>query len=171
MWEQFLYFYRLQWNDLVKAFRTGMPLQRHRKALRRYDNCFMSSDAINWFHLHLRSSPDFEVAITRFLFSIISSVTLCSCGGLSLEHRLNYCSRNFMMPRSLKKLTKTGLDFSVATDFTGKWFICLSFHNVIKIKNDLGFRSSNNLNLNLNDYFKNLKHFALCVHFSKMWLN
>ena len=120
----------------MKAFRAGMPLQRHRKALKRYDNCFMSSDAINWFHLHLRNSPDFAVAITRFLISFfISSVVSSSCGSLSLEHRLSCCSRNFMMPKSLKKLTKTGLDFSAVADFTGQYSIYLSVYHVIKIKN------------------------------------
>ncbi|XP_076034655.1 uncharacterized protein LOC143021201 isoform X2 [Oratosquilla oratoria] len=53
------------WNDAVRSFYNGMPLSRHWRGLRQYDNCFTAADAIDWLHQHLRNDPNFGTSVSR----------------------------------------------------------------------------------------------------------
>lgn len=58
-------FYFLQWNEVIITFRNGMPLGRHRRYMKTYDNCFSSSEAIDWLHDYLKSNRNFGADVTR----------------------------------------------------------------------------------------------------------
>ncbi|XP_048395541.1 DEP domain-containing protein 1B-like isoform X1 [Stegostoma tigrinum] len=53
------------WNELTKLFRAGMPLKKHRMHLKKYNNCFMASEAVDWLHELLRSNSNFGPEVTR----------------------------------------------------------------------------------------------------------
>ncbi|XP_014663453.1 PREDICTED: uncharacterized protein LOC106806114 [Priapulus caudatus] len=53
------------WNDVVRSFRASMPLKKHRRSMRYYDNCFTPSDAVEWLHGHLQENPIFGRDVTR----------------------------------------------------------------------------------------------------------
>jgi len=53
------------WNDIITNFRSGMPVKRHRKGLKTYDNCFRSSDAVEWLHKNLQTNNNFGVQVRR----------------------------------------------------------------------------------------------------------
>ncbi|XP_043555300.1 DEP domain-containing protein 1B-like isoform X1 [Chiloscyllium plagiosum] len=53
------------WNELTKLFRAGMPLKKHRMHLKKYTNCFMASEAVDWLHELLRSNSNFGPEVTR----------------------------------------------------------------------------------------------------------
>ena len=42
-----------------------MPVSRHWRGLKQYDNCFAASDAIQWLHHHLVNNPNFGKTVTR----------------------------------------------------------------------------------------------------------
>ncbi|KAK3579133.1 hypothetical protein CHS0354_022153 [Potamilus streckersoni] len=54
------------WNELIRTFRAEIPLARHRRYMKTYDNCFVASEAIDWLHQYLRQNPNFGSAVTRF---------------------------------------------------------------------------------------------------------
>ncbi|XP_064605126.1 DEP domain-containing protein 1B-like isoform X2 [Liolophura sinensis] len=53
------------WNDIIRTFRTGLPLGRNRRYMKTYDNCFAASDAVDWLHEHLKCNPNFGETVTR----------------------------------------------------------------------------------------------------------
>lgn len=53
------------WNEVILAFRTGMPLKRHRRRMRNYDNCFTGSDCASWLNCYLKNNPNFGPDVTR----------------------------------------------------------------------------------------------------------
>ncbi|PAA51995.1 hypothetical protein BOX15_Mlig033417g3 [Macrostomum lignano] len=53
------------WNDIIRTFRTSMPVGRHRKGVRVFDNCFQGSDAVDWLQLHLSKNPSFGSNVGR----------------------------------------------------------------------------------------------------------
>ncbi|XP_038068639.1 DEP domain-containing protein 1A-like isoform X2 [Patiria miniata] len=55
------------WNMIIRDFRAGMPLKRHRKGLRgrHHDNCFTSTEAIDWLHDYLQNCDRFGPWVTR----------------------------------------------------------------------------------------------------------
>ncbi|XP_071799875.1 DEP domain-containing protein 1A-like [Asterias amurensis] len=55
------------WNMIIQEFRSGMPLKRHRKGLRSrpYDNCFTSSEAVEWLHEYLQNCDRFGPWVTK----------------------------------------------------------------------------------------------------------
>lgn len=54
-----------QWNDVVRTLRSSMPVGRHRKNMRMYEDSFVASEAVDWLHQHLRMNPNFEPDVTR----------------------------------------------------------------------------------------------------------
>ncbi|VDI58246.1 Hypothetical predicted protein [Mytilus galloprovincialis] len=42
-----------------------MPLGRHRRYMKTYDNCFSSSEAVDWLHDYLKSNKNFGADVTR----------------------------------------------------------------------------------------------------------
>lgn len=54
------------WNDVILAFRRGMPVSRHRRYMKTYDSCFSANESINWLHQYLRANPNFGSDVTRF---------------------------------------------------------------------------------------------------------
>uniref|UniRef100_A0A1I8IV92 DEP domain-containing protein n=1 Tax=Macrostomum lignano TaxID=282301 RepID=A0A1I8IV92_9PLAT len=57
--------YPVKWNDIIRTFRTSMPVGRHRKGVRVFDNCFQGSDAVDWLQLHLSKNPSFGSNVGR----------------------------------------------------------------------------------------------------------
>ncbi|XP_069794533.1 DEP domain-containing protein 1A-like isoform X2 [Narcine bancroftii] len=53
------------WNELIKLFRAGMPLKKHCVHLKKYNNCFTASEAVDWLHELLRSNANFGPDVTR----------------------------------------------------------------------------------------------------------
>ncbi|XP_071120742.1 DEP domain-containing protein 1A-like isoform X2 [Mytilus edulis] len=53
------------WNEVIVTFRNGMPLGRHRRYMKTYDNCFSSSEAVDWLHDYLKSNKNFGADVTR----------------------------------------------------------------------------------------------------------
>jgi len=53
------------WNDIIRNFRSGMPIKKHKKNLRTYDNCFSSTEAIDWLQKDLQNNPNFGTDVTK----------------------------------------------------------------------------------------------------------
>ncbi|XP_078417385.1 DEP domain-containing protein 1B-like isoform X2 [Cetorhinus maximus] len=53
------------WNELTKLFRAGMPLRKHRLHLKKYNNCFTASEAVDWLHKLLRTNSNFGPEVSR----------------------------------------------------------------------------------------------------------
>ncbi|XP_041064268.1 DEP domain-containing protein 1A-like isoform X1 [Carcharodon carcharias] len=53
------------WNELTKLFRAGMPLRKHRLHLKKYNNCFTASEAVDWLHKLLRNNSNFGPEVSR----------------------------------------------------------------------------------------------------------
>ncbi|XP_033116295.1 DEP domain-containing protein 1B-like [Anneissia japonica] len=53
------------WNGLIKEFRNGMHPKRHRWRMRHYDNCFTSTEAIEFLLNHLHNDTNFGPWVTR----------------------------------------------------------------------------------------------------------
>ncbi|ESN98705.1 hypothetical protein HELRODRAFT_188886 [Helobdella robusta] len=43
------------WNMLLRSFKDGMPVGRHRKGFKSYQNCFIGSDAVSWMHDNMQN--------------------------------------------------------------------------------------------------------------------
>ncbi|XP_060083645.1 uncharacterized protein LOC132562884 [Ylistrum balloti] len=54
------------WNDVILAFRRGMPSARHRRYMKTYESCFSANESIDWLHQYLRANPNFGSDVTRF---------------------------------------------------------------------------------------------------------
>uniref|UniRef100_T1IT99 DEP domain-containing protein n=1 Tax=Strigamia maritima TaxID=126957 RepID=T1IT99_STRMM len=53
------------WNEVVRNFRSQMPRKRHRKHVRHFDDCFTSSEAVDWLHCYMQNNPNFNPDVTR----------------------------------------------------------------------------------------------------------
>jgi hypothetical protein len=58
-----------QWNDIVRVFRTGMPISRHWRQLRSFDDCFTASEAVDWLLDFLHQHHEYGTEITRYSIS------------------------------------------------------------------------------------------------------
>ncbi|XP_074642684.1 DEP domain-containing protein 1A-like [Tubulanus polymorphus] len=54
------------WNDVVYAFKSGMPVGRHRRNMKTFETCFVASDAVDWLHSYLKNNPNFGADVTRY---------------------------------------------------------------------------------------------------------
>ena len=57
-----------QWNEVICAFRTGVPAVRHRRYMKTYEDCFTASEAVDWLHSYLKSNCNFASEVTRFVW-------------------------------------------------------------------------------------------------------
>ncbi|XP_060555654.1 DEP domain-containing protein 1B-like isoform X2 [Ruditapes philippinarum] len=55
----------LLWNGLIRNFRSDIPLGRHRRYMKTYDDCFVASDAVDWLHQYLKKNPNFGTDVSR----------------------------------------------------------------------------------------------------------
>ncbi|KAM9824657.1 DEP domain-containing protein 1A-like [Neosynchiropus ocellatus] len=53
------------WNEVIRLFRAGMPVGKHRQSLRNHSACFTAAAAVNWLHQLLRSNSNFGPDVTR----------------------------------------------------------------------------------------------------------
>lgn len=53
------------WNDVIRTFRTSIPVGRHRRHMRNYENCFTATEAIDWLFSYLGKNPEFGPEVTR----------------------------------------------------------------------------------------------------------
>ncbi|XP_021939374.1 DEP domain-containing protein 1A-like isoform X1 [Zootermopsis nevadensis] len=53
------------WNEMVETFRNGIPLKRHRRHIKVYDNCFTGQEAVNWFQSVLQNNLHLGSIVTR----------------------------------------------------------------------------------------------------------
>ena len=53
------------WNEIIRTMRADMPTKKHKKNLRSYDNCFSSSEGIEWLHKNLKKNSNFGSDVTR----------------------------------------------------------------------------------------------------------
>ena len=69
-----------QWNSLIRNFRSEIPLARHRRYMKTYDECFVASDAVEWLHQYLKNNPNFGTNVSRYKiqlkFSFSSNISL-----------------------------------------------------------------------------------------------
>lgn len=50
----------------MRVFRTGMPIGRHWRQLRSYDDCFVASEAVEWLLDYLHQHHEYGSEITRY---------------------------------------------------------------------------------------------------------
>lgn len=55
----------VQWNEITRYFRAGMPLRTHRQHFKKHCSCFTASEAADWLHEVLRSSSNFGPEVSR----------------------------------------------------------------------------------------------------------
>uniref|UniRef100_S4RI71 DEP domain-containing protein n=1 Tax=Petromyzon marinus TaxID=7757 RepID=S4RI71_PETMA len=55
----------VQWGEVTRLFRAGMPVRRHRLHLRSHDRCFTAAEAADWLHALLRDNRNFGPTVTR----------------------------------------------------------------------------------------------------------
>lgn len=55
----------LQWNEVTKYFRAGMPRRKHRQHFKKYGNCFTAAEATDWLHELLKNNNNFGLEVTR----------------------------------------------------------------------------------------------------------
>ena len=53
------------WNDIIRSLRADMPTKKHMKNLKSYDNCFSSSEVIEWLHKNLQRNSNFGSDVTK----------------------------------------------------------------------------------------------------------
>ncbi|KAJ9582988.1 hypothetical protein L9F63_022673 [Diploptera punctata] len=53
------------WNEMVELFRSGIPLKKHRRHIKIYENCFTGQEAANWFQTVLKNNPSVGSSITK----------------------------------------------------------------------------------------------------------
>ena len=53
------------WNSIVRSLHDGIPLKKHRKHLRTYEDCFTANEAIEWLHHQLQKNPNFDSEVSR----------------------------------------------------------------------------------------------------------
>uniref|UniRef100_A0A8C9L5V2 DEP domain-containing protein 1B n=1 Tax=Pavo cristatus TaxID=9049 RepID=A0A8C9L5V2_PAVCR len=55
----------VQWNEITRYFRAGMPLRTHRQHFKKHGSCFTASEAADWLHEVLRSNSNFGPEVSR----------------------------------------------------------------------------------------------------------
>ena len=59
----------------MESLRNGLPVGRHWRQLKKFDNSFVASDAVTWIHHLLLRNPSYGLSVTRsvyiFLFCMI----------------------------------------------------------------------------------------------------
>jgi uncharacterized Ntn-hydrolase superfamily protein len=60
-----MHLFFLQWNEMVETFQNGIPLRRHRRHIKVYDNCFTGQEAVNWFQSVLQNHIYLGNIVTR----------------------------------------------------------------------------------------------------------
>ena len=53
------------WNDIIRSLRADMPTRKHMKNLKTYDNCFSSSEVVDWLHKNLQKNSNFGSDVTK----------------------------------------------------------------------------------------------------------
>ena len=53
------------WNSIIRTFRAEMPLKKHKKNMRTYENCFSSTEAVDFLHKHLQKNPNFGTEVSK----------------------------------------------------------------------------------------------------------
>jgi predicted transcriptional regulator YheO len=53
------------WNSIIRTFRAEMPLKKHKKNMRTYENCFSSTEAVEFLHRNLQKNPNFGSDVTK----------------------------------------------------------------------------------------------------------
>ena len=53
------------WNDIIRSLRSDMPTRKHMKNLKTYDNCFSSSEVVDWLHKNLQKNSNFGSDVTK----------------------------------------------------------------------------------------------------------
>lgn len=53
------------WNNIIKVFRSGIPVGRRRRYMKTYDKAFTANEAIDWMHSYLKNNPNFGTDVTR----------------------------------------------------------------------------------------------------------
>lgn len=53
------------WNSIIRTFRAEMPLKKHKKNMRTYENCFSSTEAVDFLHRNLQKNPNFGPDVTK----------------------------------------------------------------------------------------------------------
>ncbi|GLH12903.1 Uncharacterized protein GBIM_17561 [Gryllus bimaculatus] len=53
------------WNEMLHTFKHGMPLRRHRRHMKVYENCFSGAEAIQWLQLALKDNPNIKPGISK----------------------------------------------------------------------------------------------------------
>jgi hypothetical protein len=53
------------WNSIVRTLHDGMPLKRHRKHIRTYEECFSANEAIDWLNRQLKKNPNFGDDVSK----------------------------------------------------------------------------------------------------------
>lgn len=48
------------WYEIINAFREEVPLKKHWRNFRTYQDCFSASEAVEWLYRYLKSSPNFK---------------------------------------------------------------------------------------------------------------
>ena len=61
-----LFIFPPQWNDVISAFRQGVPRGRHRRYMRTAEDCFAGSSAVDWLLEHVKKRRDFGSNVTRY---------------------------------------------------------------------------------------------------------
>ena len=61
-----LFIFPPQWNDVISAFRQGVPRGRHRRYMRTAEDCFAGSSAVDWLLEHVKKRGDFGSNVTRY---------------------------------------------------------------------------------------------------------
>lgn len=59
------FFFFFQWNDVISAFRQGVPRGKHRRYMRTAEDCFVGSSAVDWLLDHVKKRKDFGPDVTR----------------------------------------------------------------------------------------------------------
>lgn len=53
------------WNDVVRTFHTGMPVKKHWRHMKAFDDSFTGAEAVAWLHKHLKKNPNFGSDVTK----------------------------------------------------------------------------------------------------------
>ena len=90
-----------------------MPLKRHKKNMRTYENCFSSTEAIDFLHRNLQKNPNFGSDVTKeqtiqllkklFRAGIIENVKEDSCDE---EFKVDKTFHVFLFYLAVKVVTK-----------------------------------------------------------------
>ncbi|KFD55046.1 hypothetical protein M514_03964 [Trichuris suis] len=66
----------LFWNDVIRTFRSRMPLTTHRRGFKAYESSFTGREAVDWLHGYLSAKVGESRLIRRFTDVPVSSIVL-----------------------------------------------------------------------------------------------